>query len=138
MDFHLGPATVTVDRKHDYYLAVPLKLPGASRPRMTKSGHVYSDAGYEKFKKSLRFIGKGAKLPFKTVQYRGKWKETLDDGWLILCNAYYSDDRAPDSDNCLKTLLDSFWVQDKHVRGAVEITPKNKAGDWFEIWFWKL
>ena len=138
MEFHLGPATVTVDRIHDYYIAAPLRLLGAARPRMTRTGHVYSDATYEKFKKNLRFIGRVAKLPYKVIEYRGKRKETLDDGWLFLCNAYYKDDRAPDSDNAMKTILDTFWVQDKHVRGAVEITPKCKAGDWFEIWFWKL
>lgn len=138
MDFKLGCATITCDRVHDYYIALPIRLIGAARPRMTRSGHVYSDATYEKFKKNLRLIARGHGLPFKVVEYRGKRKETLDDGWLILCNAYYADDKTPDSDNALKTLLDTFWVQDKHVCGAVEIIPKHEKGDWFELWLWKL
>lgn len=137
-EFELGCATITCDRKHDYYMALPIRLIGAPRPRFSRSGHTYSDSSYEKFKKNMRLVARSQKWPIKPVLYRGKWRESMEDGWLVLCHAYYSDDRPPDADNALKTIMDSWWVQDKHVRGAVEIHTKQERGDGFEIWLWKL
>lgn len=138
MEFRLGIAIVSVDRPPDYYIAAPIRLMGDKRPRHTRAGHVYQDPAYKKFKDDFRHIVKKSGLPFKTIKYRGKFVETLDDGWMFVCNACFSDDRMGDRTNLIKSIEDALWAQDKHVVGLVEVYPKFDKGDLIELYFWKL